>query len=225
LQSLTKPVPIFRINYLDKSLSRFSPRLFYYIFIPCDLISLVLQAVGGAKSSAAGNKAEVQKGVNISLAGLVFQVVILVVFCAFFADYLIRYGRSKNRPDISKRLKLFLSFLFASIVLILIRCCYRIVELHEGYFSELFRDETLFIIFESWYVLSFFGAVIIHYINNACSVMVLAVFCLTVGNPGLVFSHKAAALQQTNVSDSTVDERAIKETIPMNPVGNHRPTS
>ena len=48
------------------------------------------------------------------------------------------------------RMKFFLTFLFLSILFILLRCVYRIVELREGYFSEMFRDEPLFIALESW---------------------------------------------------------------------------
>ncbi|OLN96572.1 Sphingoid long-chain base transporter RSB1-like protein 2 [Colletotrichum chlorophyti] len=152
------------INFLDRSVSRFSPRLYYWTFIPVDIVSLVLQAVGGALSSVGTTKKDVDTGVNISLAGLVLQVVSLLVFCGLFADYMISYIRLPSRSEMSMRLKVFLSFLGLSTVLILLRCVYRIVELHEGYFSHWFRDEPLFIGLES-------------------VVMSLAVFCLHIGHP------------------------------------------
>ncbi|KAK4100385.1 hypothetical protein N658DRAFT_101857 [Parathielavia hyrcaniae] len=80
------------INHFSPALSRFQPKLFYYIFIPCDLFSLVLQAAGGALSTSSAGSSQV--GVNLALAGLAFQVFTIVLFCAFFADYLIRYFRS-----------------------------------------------------------------------------------------------------------------------------------
>ncbi|KAF9871076.1 parasitic phase-specific protein psp-1 [Colletotrichum karsti] len=158
------------VTVLDRSISRFDPHLFYYIFIPCDIISLILQATGGALSSVGDNKAQVQKGVNVSLAGLIFQVVTLVVFCILFADYLIAASRSSARERITKRMGIFLAFLFLATVLILIRCSYRIAELKEGYFSPLFRDEPLFIGLES-------------------SVMVVAVFSLVIGSPAVGFQE------------------------------------
>ncbi|CAI4214404.1 unnamed protein product [Parascedosporium putredinis] len=62
-------------NYVDPAVSRFKPALFYWVFIPCDI-------------------AAVEIGENISLAGLIFQVVTLIVFSIAFADYVIRARRS-----------------------------------------------------------------------------------------------------------------------------------
>ncbi|KXH59524.1 parasitic phase-specific protein PSP-1 [Colletotrichum salicis] len=168
---LLSQTPSLSINFLDRSISRFSPRLYYWTFIPVDIVSLILQAVGGAMSSVSTTKEAADRGVNISLAGLVLQVASLGAFCGLFGDYMIAYTRSKTRPPISRRLMFFLSFLGLGTMFILLRCVYRIVELHEGYFSHWFRDETLFIALES-------------------AVMVLAVFSLLVGHPGLVFNKE-----------------------------------
>ncbi|KZL69567.1 parasitic phase-specific protein psp-1 [Colletotrichum incanum] len=158
------------IIHVDPSISRFDPRLFYYIFIPCDITSLVLQATGGALSTVGNNKTQVQKGVNVSLAGLIFQVVCLVAFCVLFADYLTTCMRHSSRQRMTKHMQTFVAFLFISSLLILVRCSYRIEELKEGYFSDMFRNEPLFIGLES-------------------SVMVVAVFCLIIGNPAIGFSR------------------------------------
>ncbi|OLN96108.1 Sphingoid long-chain base transporter RSB1-like protein 6 [Colletotrichum chlorophyti] len=157
------------VNAVDRSISRFEPRLFYYMFIPCDMASLILQATGGALSTVGNDKAKVQVGVNVSLAGLIFQVVCLVGFCFVFADYLIACTRSDARQQITRRMKTFLAFLFVATLLILVRCSYRIEELKEGYFSPMFRNEPLFIGLES-------------------SVMVAAVFSLVIGNPAIGFN-------------------------------------
>ncbi|OBR08576.1 Parasitic phase-specific protein PSP-1 [Colletotrichum higginsianum IMI 349063] len=159
------------INFLDRSISRFSPRMYYWTFIPLDVVSLVLQAVGGALSSVSTTIEAVDRGVNISLAGLVLQVASMLVFCSLFADYIATYTRSRTRPPMGPRLKVFLLFLGLGTLFILLRCVYRIVELHEGYFSHWFRDQTLFIALES-------------------AVMVLAVFSLSIGHPGLAFNRR-----------------------------------
>lgn len=94
-----------------------------------------------------------QTGVDLALAGLVLQVVFMLVFCALFADYLIRYHRfSKTSavgggggPKFTRRLRVFFGFTAAATLLILVRCAYRLAELHEGYGGELVRDEALFI--------------------------------------------------------------------------------
>ncbi|KAL6407372.1 parasitic phase-specific protein psp-1 [Ilyonectria robusta] len=174
------------INHIDRSISRFDPRFFYWIFIPCDIISLVLQAAGGALSSTGGTEAHIQVGVNISLSGLVFQVVTLVVFCVSFADYLITCKRTPPWNHVTKKMTQFLAFTFLSTLFILIRCVYRIVELHDGYFSHFFRDEPLFIALES-------------------VIMCIAVFCLNCGHPGMVFGvHKGKSSRHVH-SISSMD--------------------
>lgn len=93
-----------------------------------------------------------QTGVDLALAGLVLQVVFMLIFCILFADYLIRYARfSKTSavggggPKFTRRLWVFFSFTGTATLLILARCAYRLAELHEGYGGELVRDEALFI--------------------------------------------------------------------------------
>ncbi|TDZ15718.1 Sphingoid long-chain base transporter RSB1 [Colletotrichum orbiculare MAFF 240422] len=177
------------VNKLERSICRCNPSLFYYIFIPCDVISLVLQATGGALSSIAGDKSQVQIGVNVTLAGLIFQVVMLVLFCLLFADYLVACRRTSVREKITRRIGVFLAFLFIATVLILVRCSYRIEELKEGYFSPMFRNEPLFIALES-------------------CVMVVAVFCLVIGNPAIGLKSVDNAKNATSISTDFGDNSA-----------------
>lgn len=153
------------INYFSPTLSRFSPRLFYWIFIPTDIVCLVFQAAGGALSTVSSGSSTT--GVNLALAGLSLQVIALVVFSALFGDYLWRYARlsSSSSPTSSAsgagvgagaggdapvarftpRVKVFFAFLVAAVLLILTRCAYRVAELHEGYSGTIIREQGLFI--------------------------------------------------------------------------------
>ncbi|KAF3350731.1 hypothetical protein VD0002_g2234 [Verticillium dahliae] len=155
------------IYWSDRSISRFDPRVFYLIFIPADIISLVLQATGGALSAVGTEEDEVQTGVDISLAGLSIQVIALTTFVCLFADYLIAYFR-KHGQEVTRRMKVFLFFLFLAVIFVLIRCAYRIVELKDGYHGVEFRNEAKFIALES-------------------SIMSAAIFLLNVAHPGRVF--------------------------------------
>ncbi|KAK0713416.1 parasitic phase-specific protein PSP-1 [Lasiosphaeria miniovina] len=157
------------INNLDRSLSRFNPKFFVWIFIPCDIFSLILQAAGGALSSVqagTGNKA----GVRLSMVGLAFQVVTLVIFVGLFVDYVARYVHKSKGAPLPSRIKIFLSFLLLSILFILVRCVYRIDELSDGYDGPLIHDEKLFVGLES-------------------VMMLLAVFCLNIAHPGIAFGR------------------------------------
>lgn len=87
----------------------------------------------------------------------------ILLFCGFFADFLVRYFRAGvwryegafgapapagggvgGQPD-GARLRLFFGFMVLAVVLILARCAYRLAELNEGYGGELVSDEALFI--------------------------------------------------------------------------------
>ena len=131
-------------------MSRFPPKLFYYVFLPSDILCLVLQAVGGALSTASQGTSGA--GVDVALAGLALQVAVTVVFCAFFLEYVVRYVQ-KARKALTRRVKMFFGFLTVAIVSILARCIYRCYELSQGYQdSDLITNEGLFIGLEGVYV-------------------------------------------------------------------------
>ncbi|KEF52607.1 uncharacterized protein A1O9_11450 [Exophiala aquamarina CBS 119918] len=171
------------IQHLSTACSRFSPRAFYLVFIPCDMISLVLQAAGGGVSSI--SLGQNTAGVDCTLAGLGLQVITLTLFVCLAIDYAVRYSKfrqmreisisisisskesqaiednedGEQRPEASAdpltgRFMIFVSFLALAIVCIFIRCCYRLAELQEGYQGDLFHHEAAFIGLESVYVLA-----------------------------------------------------------------------
>jgi hypothetical protein len=78
------------IIHEGENISRLKPRNYTVIFVTCDVISLVLQAAGGAITSSAEDGAFRNEGVNIMIAGLAFQVAALGIFMAFGIDFLIR---------------------------------------------------------------------------------------------------------------------------------------
>ncbi|KFG82523.1 sphingoid long-chain base transporter RSB1 [Metarhizium anisopliae] len=172
------------IVHLAPDLSRFKPQLFYWIFIPFDATCLLLQAAGGAMST--NSTGSNQTGVNISLAGLILQVVVLTIFIGFFADFLIRYFRSGQTKKFGWRLKAFFSGLTIAIILILSRCAYRVAELQDGYSGSLIKEQVPFIILEGVFVF-------------------LATLALYFGHPGLVFKKSKPAFP--NSSDA--EERGV----------------
>jgi hypothetical protein len=138
------------IIYLAPELSRFKPQLFYYIFIPFDIVCLALQAAGGAMS--AGSTGSDKTGVNISQAGLSLQVIVLTLFIVAFADYMFRYLRSGRASSFGWRLIAFFTGLTSATFLILARCAYRVAELQDGYNGSLIKEEAPFIVLEGVFV-------------------------------------------------------------------------
>ncbi|KIW18800.1 hypothetical protein PV08_03089 [Exophiala spinifera] len=173
------------VTYISPKHSRFDPRLFYYIFIPCDIVSLILQAIGGAMSSTSDGSSSA--GVNIALAGLAFQVATLVAFVAMTVDYFVRSREVWRSAHLPLKFKVFVSFLALATLLILIRCCYRVYELNEGYtrHSGALRDQTLFIALEA-------------------AMVIAAAYALVIGHPGQVFYSGPRRLAGTG--DDTTKE-------------------
>lgn len=168
--NLNMPSTTNRISYFSPSLCRFPPRLLYWIFIPADVVCLVLQGAGGALSTVSSGSSAV--GVDLALAGLSLQVIAMVAFSAIFGDYLLRYvalesgrrragqagddgGRGGDDDDddngaafvtrLTPRIKVFFGFMAAAVLFILARCAYRVAELHQGYSGSLIREQGLFI--------------------------------------------------------------------------------
>ncbi|CAL8583681.1 phospholipid-translocating ATPase rsb1 [Xanthoria parietina] len=161
------------------SLARFKPRTYTIIFICCDVFSLVLQAVGGAIADTADTKSLTDAGINIMIAGLVFQVVSLTLFaglCAEFFWSVKKHGgvsRSVLQGRLPKsvgRLYLFIGSLSLATLCIYIRSIFRVAELQGGFDGHLANDEVTFIILES--------------------IMVgIASIALTLPHPGMIFGQ------------------------------------
>ncbi|KAJ4328326.1 hypothetical protein N0V84_001197 [Fusarium piperis] len=161
------------IQCFAPEISRFRPELVWWLFIPADIVCLTLQAAGGALSTVSQGSS--QTGIDVAMAGLALQVAILVLFCVLLGDYLFRYFRSGSASALSTRMRIFFGFLSAAVIMILGRCAFRCYELSEGYQdSDLVTDEGLFIGLEGVLV-------------------VIAVFCLCISHPGLVFKQSTGS--------------------------------
>ncbi|KAL8998120.1 MAG: hypothetical protein Q9169_002741 [Polycauliona sp. 2 TL-2023] len=171
------------IVYLGPQYARFPPKFYYWFFIPCDVLSLVLQSIGGALSSTSEGGSNA--AVDVSIAGLSFQVVVIVVFIALTLEYIWRYRKGQKvtprTTPLSKGFKIFSWFMTISITFILVRCIYRIDELSEGYEGDLIHNEGLFIALEGVMVL-------------------IAAYTLIIAHPGPVFAGLDVELGKTKTS-------------------------
>jgi hypothetical protein len=195
------------IGYISVRHSRFAPKYVYWVFIPCDILSLILQAVGGAMSSTSNGRSD--SGVNIALAGLAFQVFTLVAFAALCFDYFFRSRAVWMSVRWPRAFLVFCTFLAAATVLITIRCCYRVYELSEGYSrtSDALRDQPLFIGLESvWVFIPTEPPAHDHEADIFLRMVILAAYCLVVAHPGFVFKTGHDQL----ASDETMTEKRLK---------------
>ncbi|KAK9235312.1 RTA1 like protein-domain-containing protein [Lipomyces kononenkoae] len=183
---LAEIVVIWGVEY-----SRFKPWTYSKIFISLDLISIVLQALGGGMAATAlvQNK-NVDTGTHIMVGGLAFQVFATTVFMALCFDFywtrrkrLGRGSESSYVPNFqqnhisqasegpeeyahirnSKKSKIFLFALGASIIFVYVRSIYRVAELSVGWTGYLMTEEGYFLVLDTlmvaiavWILLPFY---------------------------------------------------------------------
>ncbi|KAI9748472.1 MAG: hypothetical protein M1835_001782 [Candelina submexicana] len=139
--------------------SRIAPLTYSRFFIPCDVISLMLQAAGGGIASVASHTNRSTKtGDHIMVAGLSFQVATLFAFILLCADFGIRTLQRMRKLGAAQALdpthaklrasRAFRGFLVAlalATLCIFIRSVYRLAELSEGWRGALMKNQALFI--------------------------------------------------------------------------------
>lgn len=88
------------------------PRWFSYIFVTCDVISLVVQAAGGGMAATALLDAEdAQTGTNVMVGGIAFQVFSMSLFLVVFVEFVFKmYFRSS--PDVRYSSSMLFKLLF-----------------------------------------------------------------------------------------------------------------
>lgn len=169
-----------------------------------DFVSLVLQGTGGGIAATADDHSTSERGRAIMVAGVVFQVVSLLIFMGLGLEFVSRLLRTTggSARDIrfaplrdTKKFTWFQYALGAAIVLIFIRSVYRVAELQQGFTGPIANDEVSFMILEG-------------------PMIFLAVFAMTVLHPGFAFagqwSSAAWSLKQSRkdafvTSDSSID--------------------
>lgn len=116
-------------------LSRLRPSLYTWLFIGLDFFSILLQAIGGGlAASGERNLKLLNTGNNVILAGLVMQVVQLVLFGLTSAWYIwsvYKYSKTHELPKRGQaylqdwKFKCFCASVTIAFFAILIRCIYR----------------------------------------------------------------------------------------------------
>ncbi|OBT77453.1 hypothetical protein VF21_05216 [Pseudogymnoascus sp. 05NY08] len=180
-------------------MSRLRPAWYTPIFLTCDVISLALQGTGGAITSTANDDVGRQRGINIMLGGLSFQVATIAIFGFLFLEFLWRtHASHKISNDLqnaslvqSKKWTAYLWSLGSATLLILIRSIYRVAEMAGGYDGKLMKDENTFLVFEG-------------------ILIVVAVLLLLVFHPGAVMDGFGGSVK-SKVSDKTAYGSSVEE--------------
>ncbi len=183
--------------------SRIAPLTYPRFFIPCDIISLMLQAAGGGIASVASHQDRSTKtGDNIMVAGLAFQVGTLFVFILLCTDFSVRtllrmrkLGAAEALDPTHAKLRAswafrgFLASLALATLCIFVRSVYRVAELSEGWNGALMKNQPLFIGLEGVMV-------------------VVAVLVLNAFHPGICF--REGYIKKVKVSNTTSEKKGKK---------------
>lgn len=140
------------------------PIWYSYIFIACDIVSLLVQGTGGGIASAAAKRYESgQTGTDIMVGGLAFQVVSMSVFLLMYGHFFwkIKYLRpgfkemENQFPEEFASIRAKPSFkwfplvVFLGTIFVYVRSIYRVVELSEGWKGYLMIHEIYFMILDA----------------------------------------------------------------------------
>ncbi|KIY64060.1 RTA1 like protein [Cylindrobasidium torrendii FP15055 ss-10] len=197
------------INRLGPQYSRMSLRAYSILFLSCDIVALVIQAIGGAFASSADTLEAANQGGNIMLGGIAFQLAVISFYSIFAAEFMTRYFLRKpvhdrfqlkkaSKPDVEKpfenhrgvltrRLSIMLLVLLAEIVFLYVRSVYRTVELTDGWNGTIISTQVYFNVFDG-------------------AMMVLAVWLLIPFHPSFFLAEAVLASSNDDGSQCTVAE-------------------
>lgn len=200
------PTPLLAANFiifgtiiqrLGTGYSRLSPKWYTIVFCSCDAISLIVQAIGGAKASQAADNDDrvgARKGGNIMLGGIVFQLCVIIVFSIVATEFLVRYFRRKpinsevkfERGPLELKLKFMIGALVFNLTCLFIRAVYRTAELSEGWDGRIISTQVYFNVLDG-------------------GMVTLAIFTLNMLHPGLLLRSNTESGSGIGEKEKAVD--------------------
>ncbi|KAE9380228.1 RTA1-domain-containing protein [Stipitochalara longipes BDJ] len=164
--------------------SRITPRWYTWIFVTCDILSILIQSAGAVIASSGSH---ISLGNDVMMLGLVSQVVTLSVFGAMATEVYFRIRKFRgefNESTIalrnSERFKYFLIATIIAYACISVRCIYRITEMAGGWRNKIMESQVAFVILDG-------------------VMCVIAVFAMNFFHPGFLFKQSYATLKTEQI--------------------------
>lgn len=136
------------IRSFGRGVSPISAAAYLYIFCTADVVSLVIQAVGGGMAAVAYEQnppKSTANGTHIMVAGILFQLASILVFVSLFVVVIFRTLKSKGEFLTRRRIQWIIAAMVLSVVLIVTRSIYRTIELLQGWSGYLITTQRYFI--------------------------------------------------------------------------------
>ncbi|KAF8500001.1 RTA1 like protein, partial [Hysterangium stoloniferum] len=150
------------IDKLGHQYSRLKPKTYLKAFVTADVLALVVQAAGGGLASTANTSTGSRLGSNIMLAGIFFQMAVMLCYTLLAFEVILRFywqkpliiaqvpasstdkGVFKLATSMSRRMSLIILATAIATVLVFIRTFYRSVELSGGWNGKIIRTQVYF---------------------------------------------------------------------------------
>jgi hypothetical protein len=164
--TIIAPTPLVAANFiilgkiirrLGGAYSRLSPRWYTTIFCTFDVISLVVQAVGGATASSATDEVGAENGAHIMLGGIVFQMACITIYVFLAAEFFLRFIHDKPLGGLAsshkgevptvlldKPMQIMIGGLIFNTTCLFIRAVYRTIELSDGWHGRIISTQLYF---------------------------------------------------------------------------------
>ncbi|OBT78141.1 hypothetical protein VF21_02698 [Pseudogymnoascus sp. 05NY08] len=142
---------------VGEEISWLKPRTYTFVFVACDVLSLLIVAIGGVIASIfpLTNQTMIDLGTHIMVAGLAIQVASLTAFTIIGVEFALRVHKNRNHlnpthADVytSQRFKFFLGGLALATVCVFTRSVFRAAELSGGFTGHLANNEVSFMILD-----------------------------------------------------------------------------
>ena len=179
---------------LGRQTSPISPNMYLYIFCTVDVISLVIQAVGGGMASVAFQQTppgNTDLGTRIMVAGVLFQLAAIIVFSILFTWVILKGLKSRGEVLRELKVRLVLGATVLSVMSLVARAVYRTIELLQGWEGYLITTEKYFFALDG-------------------AMMVLAVVVFNVARPGWAEPWKGKS-GNTSVNEDVMDGEGTVE--------------
>ncbi|CAA7267859.1 unnamed protein product [Cyclocybe aegerita] len=156
------------IAHLGQSYSRLSPKAYTIVFGGLSLLGFLLLLGGTGMASAKKEGDIVDLGRNVTMGGMIYHIVISVLFGLYALEYLVRFRRrqpvgrfvpvqnsSQDALDgrMSKSVKIVLNAIVADVMILIVRFGYRTIELAQGADGSLAKKEIWLILLDAAQVL------------------------------------------------------------------------
>jgi len=181
------------MKFLGARYAHVSSKTFGRIFLLGDNCALILQTVGGALSSS-HNASNAKMGTQVTLAGIIMQMIVMAAFVLCMTEYVVRYATNRPaRPFVNEdrakisppksRTQLLLLGSFISATCLLGRTIYRSAKAIGGATGPLETNQTAFDLFE--------GAAV-----------AIALYSINFFHPGLLLRPTGGSYKQVELSST-----------------------